>query len=192
LRHVASSRNVLRSNVQAGANALGANLRDHRPRSPLARARRRRSSCARKSCATPPVVPPGRSGGGAGSSPLLSNGADQSTALVCSSATLGSEVGVTAGSEWQCPELINRLYPQQSGWTSTAVGQRQSALRHSPAGTLEAGKRLDHIRRAGRRGQHQEKRQRNSPAGWPHAAIVNTAGPVTSGTVLLVSFPKRR
>ncbi|WP_300610072.1 hypothetical protein, partial [Trebonia sp.] len=66
---------------------------------------------------------------------VRSNGQDEGTGADCSAAQ--SKVGgVPAGEEWQCPELVNRLYLSRGWITETWHGSAGPALWDDTPGQL--------------------------------------------------------
>jgi hypothetical protein len=122
---------------------------------------------------------------GGGGVDVLSNGVDQGTGKECSKAL--SRVGsVNAGEQWQCVELVNRLYLTR-GWIASAwTGDGGQLFATAPAnlskqanGSITSVSPGDvvslRVRHNGKVGPH------------GHVAVVNTSGTVTSGTIPLVN-----
>ncbi len=116
---------------------------------------------------------------------VKSNGSDEGTGSDCSG-SLSYVNGVQAGEEWQCPELINRLYLTRGWITSTWHGDAgyplyddtPSNLTKQPNGSVSylgpGDVVIINVYHDG------------TPDGG-HALIVNDSSDVTSGTVDLVS-----
>jgi hypothetical protein len=116
---------------------------------------------------------------------VKSNGPDEGTSSDCSS-SLSYVNGVQAGEEWQCPELINRLYLTR-GWITATwhgdAGQQlyddtPSNLTKQPNGSVSYLGPGDVV--------IINVYHNNTPDGG-HALIVNDSSDVSSGTVDLVS-----
>jgi hypothetical protein len=129
--------------------------------------------------------------GGSGVS-VMSNGSDEGTGASCGgTSTVG---GVVAGSEWQCTELINRLYLSK-GWISSTwhgnggdsssgahdslYDEAPSGLSKSPNGSISSVAPGDVV--------SINEYYNGSFLADGHALIVNTSAQVSSGTVPLVS-----
>jgi hypothetical protein len=129
---------------------------------------------------------------GGGGVNVMSNGADEGTGASCGGTSYVN--GVVAGSEWQCVELINRLYLTKGWIRSTwhgnggrsSPGAADSLYDEAPAGlSKQPNGSISYV------GPGDEVSidiyESGSFVADGHALIVNTAGRVSSGSVPLVS-----
>ena len=129
---------------------------------------------------------------GGGGVDVKSNGANEGTGTSCSGTNKVN--GVTSGSEWQCVELVNRLYLTK-GWinaTWAGNGGDSSPTAHDSMyddAPANLAKQADGSITSVSPGDVVSINEYNNGSFLSdgHVLIVNTAGTVTSGTVQLVS-----
>ncbi len=116
---------------------------------------------------------------------VKSNGADEGLGSDCSSAHSYVN-GVLAGDEWQCPELVSRLYLSQGWIHATWAGDAGQPLWNNTPGNLskQANGQVSYL---GPGDVVIINVFDNGTSDGGHALVVNDSSHVTSGTVDLVS-----
>ena len=134
------------------------------------------------SCGT--VILSGSSWLGGGGVNVYSNGSDEGTGTSCGGTSTVN--GITAGSEWQCVELVNRLYLTK-GWISSHWSGDGDTLYANAPGNLskQANGSVSYLGPGDVLSIDVD--DSGSPLDGGHALIVNDSSDVSSGTVQLVS-----
>jgi hypothetical protein len=125
---------------------------------------------------------------------VISNGPDQGTGTSCGGTTQNTVYGIPSGYEWQCTELVNRLYLTWGWITSTWSGNggdssptaSDSMYDLAPSSlTKQANGSISSVGPGDVVSVNEYHNGVFVPDG--HVFIVNSSGTVTSGTVNLVS-----
>ncbi len=134
------------------------------------------------SCGT--VILSGSSWLGGNGVNVYSNGGDEGTGVSCGGTSTVN--GVTAGSEWQCVELVNRLYLTRGWISSTWSGDGDTLYANAPGNlTKQPNGSVSDLGPGDVLSINVD--DNGSPLDGGHALIVNDSSDVSSGTVQLVS-----